>query len=90
MKKLMMGLFGIAFAKLVLRNDGELVDGAVWMRCFGEMEGVAGRKVGSNFGEFSYVLATVYRSKLGTGQLGSRPFCSKTAGSKCFQALGPH
>ena len=43
MKELMMGLFGIAFAKLVLRNDGELVDGAVWMRCFGEMEGVAGR-----------------------------------------------
>ena len=90
MKELMMGLFGIAFAKLVLRNDGELVDGAVWMRCFGEMEGVAGRKVGSNFGEFNYVLDTVYRSKLGTSQLGSWPFCRKTAGSKCFQALGPH
>ena len=81
MKELMMGLFGIAFAKLILRNDGELVDGAVWMRCFGEMKGVAGRNVGSNFGKLSYVLATAYRSKLGTGQLGSRPFCRVYAGS---------
>ena len=45
------------------------------------MEGVAGRKVGLNFGEFSYVLATVYRSKLGMGQLGSRPFYISSAGS---------
>ena len=51
------------------------------------MEGVAGRKVGLNFGEFSYVLATVYRSKLGMGQLGSRPFYIKTTGSQGVHKL---
>ena len=71
MKESMTGLFGLAFG---IGPQRELADDAVWMRCFGGMEGVAGRKVGLNFGEFGYVLATVYRSKLGMGQLGSRPF----------------
>ena len=76
---------------VMITNVDEAWGWRVWMRCFEEMKGVAGRKVGAKFSKFSYGLATSTYVNLVRASSALGHLTEKLQGPRgCTSSWGPH